>query len=330
MPERWRQRVGTVALGVGALAFAAFTVVAWFDRGDGLAALTDAAMFFVALGGLWAHRRFRAPWLAGIVGLLLYLDVLVVYGLRGQVLAYFWASSIPVALVLAAGLRVGIVLLAVMGVATVAMTWAVPPSVVPEGAGISAVASFLLAAIVACVYEAIRMRYDRELRRAMMTDELTGALRRRAFGDDVTTELARFERHGRQAALVLFDVDKFKEVNDTYGHAAGDRVLQEIATRVREAIRTTDDLYRLGGDEFAVLARDTGDEDDNGGRVADVARFAERVRAAASQVRTPCGKPVAVSLGTSIVRHGDTVESLLRRADEALYRDKAKRHALTQ
>jgi diguanylate cyclase (GGDEF)-like protein len=92
-----------------------------------------------------------------------------------------------------------------------------------------------------------------ELRRIASRDMLTGALTRRAFEDAARRELARCRRHGTPVSLALFDLDHFKAINDTFGHAAGDDVLRTVALTCAETMRESDTLGRVGGEEFAVL-----------------------------------------------------------------------------
>ncbi len=140
------------------------------------------------------------------------------------------------------------------------------------------------------------------------TDPLTGARNRRAFLEALTAELAQARRHRAFPVLVMIDVDGLKQVNDERGHAAGDRLLRSLASRLRTALREGDLLARLGGDEFAVLLyRSSRDE---------ALAVAERLRRAAALV------PARISLGVSRAVESDDAESLLARADRALYRAK--------
>src|SRR5205807_9490382 len=112
--------------------------------------------------------------------------------------------------------------------------------------------------------------YHEEIYRLTITDGLTHVANKRHFLDFLDREIARAVRHGRPLSLVLFDVDHFKRVNDEYGHLAGDRVLQGIATVVGRQVRRDELLARYGGEEFAVVLPETS---------ADAAaQFCERIR----------------------------------------------------
>jgi diguanylate cyclase (GGDEF)-like protein len=95
------------------------------------------------------------------------------------------------------------------------------------------------------------------LRALSITDEATGLLNRRGFTEALTRAIDRGRRYGETGALLLIDLDGFKAVNDTHGHAAGDHVLSSVARVLRKCVRTVDDVARIGGDEFAVLLNHT-------------------------------------------------------------------------
>jgi diguanylate cyclase (GGDEF)-like protein/PAS domain S-box-containing protein len=98
-----------------------------------------------------------------------------------------------------------------------------------------------------------RKRTEARLHRLADYDALTGLRNRRVFEDDLRVQVGRCKRYGEQAALLLIDVDKFKQINDSYGHGAGDKVLTTIAATIAKRVRSSDVTARLGGDEFAVL-----------------------------------------------------------------------------
>ncbi|WP_051971584.1 diguanylate cyclase [Massilia sp. 9096] len=150
-------------------------------------------------------------------------------------------------------------------------------------------------------------------------DHLTGACSRRAFFALAERERARAQRRRGALSLLLFDVDHFKRINDSYGHATGDRVLAEIVLHTRSVVRAIDVCGRLGGEEFAVLLPDTGE--------GMAMQAAERLRAALERASRAApgsaGVPYTVSIGVATLAPGETVAAMLSRADQALYAAKA-------
>jgi diguanylate cyclase (GGDEF)-like protein len=162
-----------------------------------------------------------------------------------------------------------------------------------------------------------RKNAEEELRRLVVTDPLTGLSNRRRFEEACEIETMRFRRYGVPASLVMLDIDFFKRVNDTYGHATGDAVLVALAETCRRALRETDVAARLGGEEFAVLLPMTSE--------TGALEIAERLRTrlAATSVQTPAGRlNFTVSLGVATFSGQDEAETVLARADAALYRAK--------
>jgi diguanylate cyclase (GGDEF)-like protein/PAS domain S-box-containing protein len=160
-----------------------------------------------------------------------------------------------------------------------------------------------------------------ELEQAVTTDNITGAYTSGAISEVLSPELAYGRRHGETVSVLLADIDRFKLVNDTYGHAFGDEVLKEFCDRCRGAIRTTDYLIRYGGDEFVIVLPRT----DARGACA----VAERIWASVHV--KPFGRgvhavPVTTSIGAATAPPGEdiTPEELVKRADAALYQVKRR------
>ena len=165
-----------------------------------------------------------------------------------------------------------------------------------------------------------RRGLERELAHQAFHDALTGLANRALFADRVGRALARRSRSGRGVAVLFLDLDGFKAVNDTLGHAAGDRLLQEVAQRLRDCVRPADTVARLGGDEFAVLLEDLPAADDGSDvavRIADALQVPVDLGGREVQVGSSCG--IAVHAGA------ESAEELLRNADLAMYRAKAGR-----
>ena len=143
------------------------------------------------------------------------------------------------------------------------------------------------------------------------TDPLTGLLNRRGFDEHASRELAHLGRDGHPIALVIFDIDHFKHINDQWGHMVGDRVLAHMARLLNSESRVIDVAARLGGEEFAVLMP--------GGHQAGATAFAERVRGALSATDCSDVPEVRVSAGITVAVDPLDVQTMLERADQALY-----------
>ena len=157
----------------------------------------------------------------------------------------------------------------------------------------------------------------RELESQMLTstDSLAGALSRRGFRNEAQRAIALALRHKHTASCILFDIDHFKAVNDTYGHAVGDHVLVHCAQACRERLRTSDIFGRIGGEEFAVLLPHTG--------AAEAMKVAETLRGTIAE-QTVATAEVRLSITASfgvatLERSVADIDELLRRADVALY-----------
>jgi diguanylate cyclase (GGDEF)-like protein len=141
-------------------------------------------------------------------------------------------------------------------------------------------------------------------------DPLTNLLNRRSFVQHLDAEVARSRRYERPLALVIFDLDELKTVNDTHGHAAGDEAIKAVADALRATIRTGDNAFRIGGDEFAVLLAEANEQE----AVAAAQRIADQLQ-------------LAASFGVAVCGAGCEAGTLLREADDAMYRMKRRRRA---
>ena len=164
----------------------------------------------------------------------------------------------------------------------------------------------------------IEANYHEAIYKMTIVDALTGAHNKRYFHEFLEREIARCSRHGRQLSLLMFDIDHFKEINDTHDHLAGDSVLREIARRLSGRFRREDLLARYGGDEFAAVLPETD--------LAGARTFGEHIR------RRVCGQPfeyagnaigVTVSVGLANVEGTPVgVTEFIKAADDRLYQAK--------
>ena len=164
-----------------------------------------------------------------------------------------------------------------------------------------------------------RRRSEERVRHLLAHDPLTNLPNRLLLFDRLDQALARSRRFGSKTGVMVFDIDRFKEINDTFGHPAGDRLLVDLADRIKAVVRATDTAARIGGDEFALVAPDLAD----GGQVSFLAQ----------RLLDACGQPfdlgdhalkISMSIGAALFpEHGQDADSLLRAADAALYAAKA-------
>jgi len=320
----------------------------WFSDGLGLLILTPLVLSLWPLGERVPHER---PRLHGY-------DVLALLGAVAVVVAFLLSErgsfySVPIRsvlllpLVLYVAARFGLaetaatLLLVALAMLHVAASGRQPFGPLPLDETVLSTQEFilimsvtalglnaLLAQLHATTRELERRVRDRtaelsaanaQLQKLAVTDSLTGVPNRRALFRLLEREMGRERRHGRELAVIMFDIDRFKAVNDHHGHAAGDAVLRHVAHVAAQAIRSIDTVGRYGGEEFVVVAPET----DRAAALQLAERMREALRSSTvtvdhDQVR------VTASFGVAMLRADDKEpEQLLRRADEALYAAKA-------
>jgi diguanylate cyclase (GGDEF)-like protein/putative nucleotidyltransferase with HDIG domain len=184
---------------------------------------------------------------------------------------------------------------------------------VPVTDWIATIGTLTIAGLVVAVIRDRLTGLISNLTDAARNDPLTGLLNRRGFEEAFDVELERARRADRGLSVIVGDLDRFKDINDRFGHAAGDSVLRRVGTTIRSTKRSWDIAARIGGEEFAILAPDT---DEHGAYV-----LAERLRLEIEQTFEPAGAgQLTASFGiVSFPIHGQTGEALLQAADQALY-----------
>jgi diguanylate cyclase (GGDEF)-like protein len=164
------------------------------------------------------------------------------------------------------------------------------------------------------------MRKTAELERLCNTDPLTGLANRRSLRESLDAELSRCTRYGRTVSFAMLDVDRFKQLNDTYGHPAGDHVLIRLGALLADSVRKNDIVGRYGGEEIAIVLPETG--------LHGAGVLAERIRRSIADQRIVWeGESISVtaSIGVASIGVGqaETADALIRSADRALYRAKS-------
>ena len=160
--------------------------------------------------------------------------------------------------------------------------------------------------------------YKQALEKAY-SDPLTGIGNRVALDNALAQELDIARRYNNALSIIVLDVDKFKQINDGYGHIAGDAILRRVADCMVESMRQSDIIYRYGGDEFVILLRSTNKD---GAKL-----LAERIRLSVESAHERCKEfqvPVTISAGITAMLTGDTPESIIERCDTGLYEAKKR------
>jgi diguanylate cyclase (GGDEF)-like protein len=171
--------------------------------------------------------------------------------------------------------------------------------------------TLVLTMIFTNIFLGIVLRLQERLRKLGITDSLTGVYNRRHMDKEVGEAVERQKRYRTDASLLLVDIDHFKSVNDEFGHAAGDRVLREIAALMRRSLRKLDLIFRIGGEEFMVLLPDV--------KQAGAAEAAEKLRREVAAAEFIADRKVTVSIGVGELGPGENRDQWIRRADRALY-----------
>ncbi len=146
------------------------------------------------------------------------------------------------------------------------------------------------------------------------TDHLTGLQNRHSYINFFEYELSRTTRSGEPLSLIVFDIDDFKKINDTFGHDVGDLVLKELSKIIKDSIRKIDSVFRIGGEEFTIITPYTTSE--------QAAVLAEQVRKSVEKHKYKKVNEVTISMGISQYDSGDTIETIFKKADDAMYRSK--------
>lgn len=185
---------------------------------------------------------------------------------------------------------------------------------VPLDAFVQALSSFIFAGALAYFYERIRSSHEKLLLKNAEFDFLTGINNRRSLSYLMEYEIAQALRYQKKLSFLILDVDDFKNVNDTYGHNAGDVLLQSLALLARDAIRRSDIIARWGGEEFAILMPET--------ELKNAEILAEKIRLKIQNQQFLTVGHITVSIGVAELRMGDNIHGLVNRADKALYEAK--------
>jgi diguanylate cyclase (GGDEF)-like protein len=163
-----------------------------------------------------------------------------------------------------------------------------------------------------------RIQMLEKLKKLSITDGLTQLYNSRHFYSQLKGEIERFNRYGHKLSLLLLDIDNFKDLNDTYGHLEGDKILVQLGRVIKSCLRKMDSAYRYGGEEFTIILPGTHGE--------EARTVAERLRSAVAAEDFTCGTlsdlEITISIGVTQYRQDEEISSFVQRADKAMYQSK--------
>lgn len=174
--------------------------------------------------------------------------------------------------------------------------------------------TMLLSMVSAYIFANLTRKQHQRLKLLATKDSLTGAGNRRAFDVKINEVLVARQRNRQAVSLLVVDLDFLKAINDTFGHATGDKILCQVTNIILKMIRATDSLYRIGGDEFVVIAMDA--------NLAAGITLAEKLRQQIDESALLAGRSVTISVGVVEINEGETGMECLKLADNALYEAK--------
>ena len=314
-------------LTAGAVVFIIFFAIRALGRGDTLyvialsvagIALAANALCYLAIRHEVLHRRW---FILAITGLFVFLAVKPIED-NASIL---WLFAYPPIIFYIADSRIGVLACSGGAIALAALFSPIGDALFDTPYSVS----FRLVFLMVFTFEAIScyvldqsrqrnkhslLRLAREFEYAAKHDALTGLANRREGRVRLEAEHQRYLRSGRPYAVILMDIDLFKNVNDTYGHQAGDQVIVLVADTLRDVSRKVDIIARWGGEEFLVLLPETSSQ--------QACKTANRIRQAIAEASIQFeDKPfnVTISAGVAMVHQGESIDQLLFRVDEALY-----------
>ena len=185
---------------------------------------------------------------------------------------------------------------------------------IDAGTALRVFASVLLTIVIVNIILGVVNDLHARLVAQTITDPLTGAYNRRHMESCLDDVIERQRRTGASAALLLIDIDRFKDINDRLGHAAGDSVLRTVVAQIGARVRRLDRVFRIGGDEFLLLLPDTD--------LSSAQTVAEDLRARIAAAAMPDAASVTVSIGLAPLGNGQQIDDWMQQADAALYRAK--------
>jgi len=281
-----------------------------FYTGQVVPALAGLMLLLIFVANIWLLSLGRDAFLSPALVLLLTIAMVVMSVVYGQTYSLYWLYPLLVALPVLLRTRWAVWLGIVCGVVVTPLVFY---QFEPETAAIICLSMAHTWLVSAWLMYAVNQQSSR-LKDMALTDALTGAFNRRYFESLAEQALEVWQRYKRPASLLVLDIDHFKRINDSYGHAAGDKALKGLVTLISQRIRGVDTLCRYGGEEFVVLLAETS--------VTQAARVAQEIRVKVQEATLAPGPRLTVSIGVADLTRVGSVLEWFQSADVALYKAK--------
>ena len=310
MTERsYKEKIVLIGCMLGVIGFIPFTIYR-FVNGDYLLALIESCLAMSILGiffYVWRTQKVEMP--AALMCLLFLGAIVAVVHIKGPNLIY-WAYPASLACFCILKARTA----AIFSLMSMLLLFPALYPVLGSHEVILIYATLTLLCLFGYTFTLISYQQHLELSKLAARDGLTGAWNRRSLDDAVAQLLSKHQRKAIKASLIIMDLDHFKNINDTHGHAVGDEILINIAELLRSAVRISDQIYRYGGEEFVLIAE--------GADLAEAAIIAETIRIRVEKSELLEGQKITISLGVAELAQAATAQQWLTLADDALYRAK--------
>ena len=284
------------------------------SRGDVLLAILDVIVVLLLWSALWSFRWHRNVELLSVTVLMIPAGFLLFLVTRIGPQAYYWAYVLPPLLHYLVGHRRGSIVGIPFTVALLALLFLESPAAMSGFHKIVFASSFTLTGVASFLTERVREQFEGRLVYLAERDDLTGLFNRRRLPDFFALEMQRKKRYGHPFSLLTFDIDRFKKINDTHGHSAGDEVLKSLSALALAHIRSMDRLVRVGGEEFVIVAPHT--------NLEHAVVLAQKLRTLVAEHVFERPQRITISVGVGEVNMGEELPTALERVDRALYRAK--------
>ena len=303
----------TLTLGIAGLVFLAPFAINNFVHGRlwmGFGALSITAIMGYQAWSITKGRYY--PFIAsGVLAPLLIVFLALAIATQGMI-GYLWSYPVTIVLYFMLPERQAWIANAVLLPIVLPGAW----EVFPDSVATRAAVTFLTVSAFSVVFVRVMTDQQERLEKLVVTDNLTGLLNRASLQETLEQAILQNSRSDVPMTIVSLDLDRFKVINDTLGHAAGDIVLRGVGRLMNNRIRRTDKVFRLGGEEFLVLLYGTGRE--KGLSVA------EELRAAIASASLLPNRPVTASIGVATLQPNEDWSAWMNRSDESLYRAKRR------